>query len=234
MVGVSFMDLRKLDRVVKFDEASREYPVTEVIDKTVPRTKLWCSPGVLDQGTEGACVGFAWAHELSSSPKKVRGVTNFKALEIYMAAKRIDEWEGENYDGTSVLAGVKVLKNQGYIREYRWAFGEEDLCLAVSWQGPAVIGIYWYESMYFPDEDGFLRFSKNDHPVGGHAIEVVGYDTAGVYTLKNSWGSEWGKSGFCYMTKEDMNYLLRYQGEACIPTIRTNKEVFFLSRWLNL
>ncbi len=40
-------------------------------------------------------------------------------------------------------------------------------------------------------------------PIGGHAMVVVGYDDAKqAFRLMNSWGSQWGDNGFCWVDYE--------------------------------
>jgi hypothetical protein len=207
----------RLDRVVEFDERSRAYPVRAVISSTKPRSYTW-KPGdvVLDQGREGACVGFSIAQELAARPAPVSGVTSQHALSIYHRAQQIDEWPGEAYDGTSVLAGMKAAVEAGYFEGYRWAFGEEDLALAVGYNGPAVIGVPWYTGMFEPDENGYVR--PEGQLAGGHAILVYGIDVKnGRYKLRNSWGADWGMDGDCFISRASMRQLLSQQGEAVIP-----------------
>jgi hypothetical protein len=61
-----------------------------------------------DQGVEGACVGMAWSAWASSHDRRTKWDTKysrFDAFELYREAKKLDPWEGENYDGTSTAAG---------------------------------------------------------------------------------------------------------------------------------
>jgi hypothetical protein len=37
---------------------------------------------------------------------------------LYHEAQRIDEWPGEDYDGTSVRAGMDVLRTEGHRRKF--------------------------------------------------------------------------------------------------------------------
>lgn len=217
----------RLDRLVQFDERSRAFPVMATITPTKPRSYTWRVDSWFDQGMEGACVGFAWTHELAARPKVITGLTNqFAREQVYWAAQALDHWEGGAYpgaspfyEGTSVLAGAKATQNLGYISEYRWAFGLDDLRMAVGYKGPAVLGINWYDGMFQPDAEG--RIQPTGTVRGGHA--VVAYSNSeryGRFRLWNSWGPEWGQNGSCWVSHEDMDRLLREDGEACIPVIR--------------
>jgi hypothetical protein len=212
----------RLDRVPQFDEQSREYPIRQLVVTKSPRSYTWRVNSWLDQGQEGACVGFSWSHELAGRPKEVKNISNETARAVYNKAKQLDEWAGENYEGTSVLAGAKAVQEQGYVKEYRWAFGIDDLILAVGHQGPAVLGLNWYSDMFDTDEKGFIHASGS--LMGGHAIVCHGVSVKGQYfKLHNSWGKEWGVNGECKISFEDMARLLAVQGEACIPVTRTLK-----------
>lgn len=210
---------RVLDRRVKFDEKSRNFPIRATISKTEPRSYTWKCNTWLDQGREGACTGFSVSHEYAAKPKEVTNLTNADAQAIYYRARQIDEWEGEDYEGSSVLGAIKAAKEKGWYSEYRWAFGVDDLALAVSRKGPAVIGVNWYTGMFNPDANGFIH--KTGQLAGGHAILCNGYNVKGRYfKLHNSWGKKWGVNGECKISYDDMNALLKEYGEACIPSIR--------------
>jgi hypothetical protein len=214
-----------LGRQKQFDERSRQYPVMATVDKSFPRSYTWRCDVVLDQGREGACVGFALAHELAARPKVFTGITNSEGLRIYHAAQKIDPWPGgaypgasPRYDGTSVLAGVKILAREGKIAEYRWAFGVDDLAVAVSRKGPAVLGVPWYSGMYEP-RDGKLVIEGS--VVGGHAILCHSFNAKRrEFKVHNSWGPDWGKEGEAVVSWETMSRLLAEDGEAVIPMVR--------------
>jgi hypothetical protein len=210
---------RVFDRLVEFDERSRQYPIKALLITKKKRSYTWSCPVNLDQGSEGACTGFSVAHEAAARPKPVAGVTNDTARAIYHRAQQLDEWPGENYEGSSVLGAIKAGSERGWYDEYRWAFSEEDLCLAVGYKGPAVLGINWYEGMMDPDYNGIIV--PVGSCVGGHAILCNGYSVkTGFYRLHNSWGSGWGVNGDCFIYREDLADLLRQDGEACIPVLR--------------
>lgn len=238
-------NLPVVDRIVQFDDRSRGFSAVEAFglgDKPF-RSYTWSCDQYNDQGSEGACVGFAWSHELSAKPKVVIRGDEY-ALKVYNRAKEIDPWPGEDYSGTSVLAGVKAVMEDvnslgnAYIREYRWGFGLQDVMRIIGYRGPVVLGINWYYDMYFPQDNGFI--TPTGQLVGGHAImangiRIVKKDSSGDYPvpfenvdldkswvrLHNSWGRSYGLGGDAKITLTDLDKLLREQGEACIPTIRS-------------
>lgn len=224
----------RLGRLVEFDERSREFPIMAVIAPTLkPRSYTWSIDKTLDQGQTGSCVGNAWAHELIAKPVPNECPDETYAVEkIYWAAQKIDAYPGGDYPGahpksggTSVLCGAKIVQQLGHIGEYRWAFGIDDLILALGHAGPAVLGISWFNDMFNPDADGRL------HPTGGvagghailaHKVQIPNGTTRpdGRIWLHNSWGAGWGLNGDAYLTFADMATLLAAQGEACIPGLR--------------
>jgi len=211
-----------LGRLEQFDDRSRAFPIRTLVEGRFPRSYTWSVNTWLDQKREGSCVGFSWEQELAARPARVENVTNDTGTSIYKTAQKLDEWPGEAYSGTSVLAGVKAIQQlyPGAITEYRWAFGIDDLILAIGHQGPAVIGIKWYSGMYTPDANGFIKPKGN--LVGGHAILVHGVNKFNkFFKLHNSWGKNWGKNGGCRLCFEDMEKLLNDGGEACIPVRRS-------------
>lgn len=241
--GNATLDVR-LDRIPQFDERSRDYPIRTLLTQEAtftpqPVNKTWGCRVWNDQGQEGACVGFAWSHELAAVPVEILANSS-TAFRIYKRAQQLDYWPGEDYEGTSVLGGAKAvqeLKTGGkpVMPSYRWAFGVDDLILAVGHHGPAVLGINWYSGMFNTNSFGFI--SATGQLAGGHAILArgigvkwkVGTTTRTLadldrdksfFTLRNSWGKDWGRYGDCYITVNDMDKLLKEQGECCIPVVR--------------
>ncbi len=213
-----YVNGRTLDRVPQFDDRSWSYPVRELLGARKPRSYTWPLKTWNDQGREGACVGFAWSHELAAAPVKVP-TDNEVGLRIYREAQKIDQWPGEAYSGTSVLAGAQVAKALGYIPEYRWAFGAQDVLDTVGSYGPCVLGMNWYEGMFRPDESGFLR--PTGRVAGGHALVCLGVNLRGEYvTLHNSWGRDWGVNGRARLAFGDLDRLLREDGDAAVPVMR--------------
>jgi len=67
-----------------------------------------------DQGSEGACAGFATARAATLLNRRL-----YDGFEQYAAAQRNDEWAGEGYVGTSVNGGLQGLRIEGAWRVTR-------------------------------------------------------------------------------------------------------------------
>ena len=224
--GATTADVR-LDRVEQFDEASRNYALRMAKGQRRRRSYKWRCDKWLNQGTEGACVGFSIGHELAAHPAPVKRIgPKYCRKKLYWEAQRRDPWPGgaypgarPHYEGTSLLDGVKVAKQLGWMEEYRWTFSFHAFLLGIGYHGPAVIGISWYEDMYEPDDDGFIW--PSGEKIGGHCILANGVDVRErTVTLHNSWGKGWGVQGECKVHWDDMEALLDDHGEA----------VFFVDR----
>lgn len=241
--GSTTLDPR-LDRLPEFDERSRGYGIRTLLadygDDAV-RSFTWKCDTFNDQGREGACVGFSWSHEMAAKPVPIVAGPS-TAMRIYKRAQLIDQWPGENYSGTSVLAGAKAVQElvnpqskKSVMPEYRWAFSLKDLVQAIAYKGPAVLGVNWYQGQFSPDSDGFIHVTG---PImGGHAIlakgvKIIKLDKTKGFSwtntdldksyvvLHNSWGPGWGQHGTCKISLTDLGRLLDERGEACIPVLR--------------
>jgi hypothetical protein len=206
---------RTFDWKPTHDPRSRAFRAAALLTHASPRSYTWrCEPR-LDQGREGACVGFGIAHEIAARPRE-HIVSEALAQKIYRDARKIDEWPGEAYDGTSVLAGMKVATGLGYYTGYRWAFGLDEALAAISRHGPAVIGVWWHAGMTQPDADGMIRAVGSK--VGGHCVLVNGVSvTKRLVRVHNSWGPSWGRDGAAYLTWDDFGRLLADDGECALP-----------------
>lgn len=184
-------------------------------------SRHWYVPDPMDQGSTSQCVGYSTHMMLRAGPiLNNQGIPSPK--EIYDAAQKIDEWPGEAYEGTSVRAGLKVLASKGYISSYYWAFSADPLVQHILNVSVAVIGINWYRDMSFPDRNGFVR--PGGPIVGGHAILISGvnlktetpWGDAGVISLVNSWGKDFGVNGRIRMSIKDLDRLIKEDGEAAV------------------
>lgn len=143
----------------KFSLSARPLSIPEIVETVLPLPRY---VDVYNQGVEGACTGFA-ASWLMSIINRRRYVPQW----LYETAKEIDEWEGVDYDGTSVRAVMDVLRTRGHIRyrkgnrmyppdlnegivENRWATTVDEIRACLSIGVPVVLGCNWYRDFDHP------------------------------------------------------------------------------------
>lgn len=210
------------------DDRDRAYPLRPMLAAPPPerRWRYWWPNGWWgDQGDTPRCVSYAWLHWVEDGPVTHpydATVPSLPPRELYDRAQRRDEWPGTNYDGTSVRAGAKVLRDEGLIESYRWAWDVETVVQALLTAGPVVVGTWWWTEMFQPDQDGFVQARGTRE--GGHAYVLNGVNLdRGVVRLKNSWGRWWGRRGHAWLTLDDLDTLISEQGEACLAIELTRR-----------
>lgn len=213
---------RKFDWDPNHDPRSRNFAAVRGLTPTIRRTRTWSLRNpILDQGSEGACVGHGVINAVSTPRLRVELPNPQQtAFGMYYGSRFIDEWPGEEYDGTSVLAGCKLAVNLGFASGYRWAFGAEEVAQTILDHGPVVIGIPWRDSMYDTKPNGLVEVSGSI--VGGHCLVVTGfwrdhplYDGP-IFRWRNSWGLSYGIGGHGYVPLDQMSTLLAGEGEAAV------------------
>jgi hypothetical protein len=227
---------RTLDYIPRLVEANRRFRLTAADPALLKTSRWWTGGVVLDQGQEGSCVGHGVVGEYLASPVRgnpfvvTPGAMDTKdraghqlAVAVYNRAKEIDEWEGVNYEGTSVRAGMLVARERAWCDSFNWAFNLLELRAALE-DGPVVIGFDVHDRMFDTEPDGDWI---PDGPVeGGHCALVTGYSAnyAGRgprYRVRNSWGHDWGSNGNAYISPENLDKVLfQSGGEAAVPTGR--------------
>ncbi|PCI09707.1 peptidase C1 [bacterium] len=194
-------------------------------------------PLILNQGREGACTGFSLAAVVNYLKHNRAGALQLIEKEsasprmLYEMAKRYDEWEGEDYEGSSIRAAMKGWNKHGVCRHSVWPYrNETNPRFTTKRQIDALempLGNYFRVRHNHLNqihsaivEAGILCASANIHagwdepnndtgriafssePRGGHAFAIVGYDREGLW-IQNSWGRDWGLNGFAHITYDD-------------------------------
>lgn len=226
----------RLGRLHAPDERDRrfllmDHPVAQAVVKVVAKTWAFFSKP-LDQGNTGTCVGFGWKHRLMALPVERPKDAKPSAFDIYDAAILVDEFPDNDHDtdrqmGTSVRAGAKVLQAMGLLTEYSWITSAEEAARWIGGKdasgqyvgGPVVIGVNWYDSMFQTDPEGILEVSGQ--VAGGHCVCINRYlPGRGLFGGIQNWALPWGihGSGHFYLKAEDLDRLLKEDGEGCTPT----------------
>lgn len=142
-----------------------------------------------DQGSDPHCVGYSLSRAMSWLNRQF-----YDADWLYHEAQKVDEWSGEDYDGTSVRGGCRVLNAQGHRRIY-------------AGQALGVYRIHGIEA---------YRWITDVQDV----LEVVGgvQKEKGAITWRNSWGSSYPQK--VWMPAETAQRLLEEDGELAVFTDR--------------
>jgi hypothetical protein len=222
-----------LGRVVQHDPRSRAYAIPELPANEI-RSVLWTRRApVFDQGSLGSCTGNAGAGCYATDGSGRAGATALAsgapvdeafAVNLYSLATQLDEFDGTyppDDTGSSGLGVAKALKKMGLATSYYHAFSIDALKSALQ-TGPVMWGTVWYNSMFTTTSEGVLVVDPDSGEAGGHELCIVGYNVpADMYAVANSWGPDWGRYGHCYVTGDDMAYLLNQQGDITQPTWAT-------------
>jgi hypothetical protein len=212
-----------LSRIYVPDE--RDYPVSELLAAAPPpqvTQKYWWDSGWWgNQGETSECTAYSWTHWVEDN---ILNEVYFATLahplwnvdQFYNKLKLNDGIPGTNYDGSTVRAGAKVLRELGILEEYRWAKDVNEMATVLLTMGPVVCGTTWYNNMFNPDANGLIKVGGG--PAGGHAYVINGVDTVKkLFRIKNSWGQDWGVKGHAFISFDDFAGLMANGGDVCVP-----------------
>lgn len=206
-----------------YDARNADYPVAAALDPTAaPVSRQWRLNHRVDQGQTPRCVGFSLAQELNSEPVEV-AISDYTGPNIYNLAQKLDEWPGEGYDGTSLLAGLKALQQYGAVTEYRWAANVNDVVNSLSQIGPVVMAGPWLSGMFTPVAEGRVPITGTAGNIG-HCYLLGELDVAKdrVY-IEQTWGPMWSVLGWRgWITTGDVQTLLNMGTQAAIITGRAD------------
>ncbi len=200
---------------------------------------------VRNQGGEGSCTGHALVAVAEMLYwRKLGSPPNLSERWAYEKAKLYDEWEGEDYEGSSIRGTVKAWSKVGICPEEYWPYeankpgkpkpdaeikareypiakyerclGIDNIKHAIHYRGCVIAGVDVHEGWYAAEE--VIPFKSDYYPQGGHAIAFVGYDDEKeILWVKNSWSQDWGIEGFAGLTYKDARLNIRDAWMVNIP-----------------
>lgn len=202
------------------------------VEKTLPLPRYGSS---YDQGSEGACVGFASSWMMSILNRRL-----YDPHWLWDRAKEIDEYPQTNPgddSGTSVRAAMDVLRTLGHVRVVRgadrpceltegikanrWAQTVDELRTSIASGTPVVFGTNWYTNFDQPvKKSGAWWVGEGDLGTvrGGHAVCVYrASDRLQAFGFVNNWGKDYPCAWIPYPVVER---LLGEGAEAALVTDR--------------
>ncbi len=186
---------------------------------------------ILNQGKEGACTGFGLAAVVNLLLSRRAESRQVSPRMLYEMAKKFDQWEGEDYSGSSCRGAIQGWHSMGVCSAGKAPYSdtEKDWTLQVDQAMDArttTLGAYYRVNKNLSDfhaalnEVGALFVSADVHKgwykgavkdgriphksetMGGHAFAIVGYNKDGFW-VQNSWGKDWGDNGVALWSYED-------------------------------
>ena len=214
---------------------------------------------VRSQGSLGSCL----SHALVSIYEyflRCNGLNSpdLSELFLYYNARSIDGKVSED-TGSTILASMKALSEQGICLEQNWPYDEsrfdqrppesaysdaatrkvktslnvalkvEDIKSALEDGFPVAISINVFES-FTTGMGGFIPIpsleERQSEEHGCHAMVICGYsEDEKVFIVRNSWGMDFGDSGYCYMPYSYVTNPDLTNWAAIIKEIATAQEV---------
>lgn len=86
--------------------------------------------------------------------------------------------------------------------------------------GPVSTGFLLYPDFFEFNPKTEIYRNKRGEPIGGHAVEIVGWGEENgtpYWIVKNSWGTEWGRNGYFYMLRGTNECQIEENVIGCVP-----------------
>ncbi|MGE3959650.1 MAG: C1 family peptidase [Vicinamibacterales bacterium] len=175
----------------------------------------------------------AVVHYLLRTRRIVRDDLAVSPRMLYNMARRYDEWPGERYSGSSARGAMKGWHKHGVCSLEHWTgdtdtqdtklfakryedalrrplgayFRVNHKDLVAMHAAISEVGILYatsqvHEGWDAVGTDGVIPWTPETGLTGGHAFAIVAYDRGGFW-IQNSWGPDWGRSGFAHVSYDD-------------------------------
>ncbi len=131
---------------------------------------------------------------------------------------KYDEYDCERTPTNSQMSLASQYKTRGFERLWENEGGTDLIAIKqnIAQGAPVVIGMLVGGSFMSAMQGRKLwepsRSDRNMRGFGGHAMCVMGYDDTyegGAFQIMNSWGSNWGDRGFCWVRYSDFEFFTK-------------------------
>ncbi len=238
------LDLRDREYRPPLQSLPAEWPSKQFIEIVLPfyaKSKM-----ILDQGKEGACTGYGlaavinyllWRETVDFDSIEDIYIENIEKIVVsprmlYNLARIYDEWDGEDYEGSSCRGAMKGWHRHGVCKKTSWEYSlNEEEYPKKNWSQEAVqnpLGAYYrinkdsvsdmqaaikevgaiycsaviHTGWWIKEQKKLSIIECSLESIGGHAFAIVGYNGDG-FIVQNSWGEKWGHQGFAVMKYKD-------------------------------
>lgn len=208
-------DARDFVAQVVHPEAALQFPPVYAVQNLPP---------VRNQQNEGTCVGHALVGILDYYEIKGKYDRQLSVRDAYAGARVIEPVDGE---GSTPRSALKNAQQAGVCHEKDWPYVPQqpgspglfaakhrppnkvgayaqvplnalDIKANIFQRGPLLIVIPVTDGFWEPNKEGMVSLENIIR--GYHAVVLVGYDDSkNAYLLRNSWGTEWGQQGYCWL-----------------------------------
>lgn len=234
------LDLRDREYRPRLQSLPEQWPPAHRIDKLLP---CYTDSGlILDQQQEGACTGFGLAAVINylmwmdaiHEHGKIECLTEFQHHKpvspkmLYNMARLYDEWDGEDYEGSSCRGAMKGWHRHGVCTQNAWTNEDQlngqwsteaagnplgayyrinndsvvDMQSAIHEVGAIYCSAKVHDGWWLRRGNQLQIIKQSTKPAGAHAFALVGYNADG-FIVQNSWGGHWGFNGFAVLSYAD-------------------------------
>lgn len=212
---------KQAEKEMRAFEAGPAYGAPVAKDWRDVNGKNYVTP-VKDQGPCGSCVSFGTCATIESN---MRIKAQDHTLTVDLSEAFMQFCGGGSCSGWGLTSGLNYAKSTGVTDEECFKYQPKNMPCSdrcSDWQsrlvkilsytshssmqarkdaianvGPVVAGMAVYND-FFSYRDGVYQKTSGSSLAGYHCVCVVGYDdNQQCWIIKNSWGSGWGKNGYC-------------------------------------
>jgi len=171
-------------------------------------TPVFLRDGIKALAKHGACSNDLWPYPEMAYPESIAKVVeegNLTAIQQEVT-RVLTEHESEIHAALVEKPTENAITQAGKHKILRYcslSINENfnEIKLALSKNIPVVFGMAVPKSFFEIGTDGVMPMpNKNEVRIGGHAMVIVGYDDEkSLFTVRNSYGKNFGDKGYCYI-----------------------------------